>query len=80
MSIIADLPMSQERLLTSKEVAGLFRVDPKTVVRWANQGALAAIRTPGGRLYRYPESVVLAALRDGLTFTIGQDQDVEAVA
>lgn len=78
MSIIADLLTPQERLLTSQEVADLFRVDPKTVVRWANQGALAAIRTPGGRLYRYPESVVLAALRDGVIFST--DQDVEAVA
>ncbi|MER5424388.1 helix-turn-helix domain-containing protein [Streptosporangium roseum] len=65
MSIIADLPMSEERLLTSKEVAGLFRVDPKTIARWARVGALAAVRTPGGRLLRFPETAVRAALRDG---------------
>ena len=35
-------------LLTPAEVAALFRVDPKTVTRWAQQGKLASIRTLGG--------------------------------
>jgi excisionase family DNA binding protein len=35
-------------LLTPKEVAKIFRVDPKTVTRWAGAGKLAAIRTMGG--------------------------------
>jgi hypothetical protein len=30
-------------------VAKLFRVDPKTVTRWAKAGKLTAIRTLGGR-------------------------------
>ncbi|MFE3454989.1 BldC family transcriptional regulator [Nonomuraea sp. NPDC059194] len=63
MSIIADLSTSTERLLTSKEVAIVFRVDPKSVARWARIGRLAAIRTPGGRELRYRESDVHAALR-----------------
>ena len=33
---------------TSSEVAALFRVDPKTVTRWARSGKLTAIRTLGG--------------------------------
>ncbi|CAN5135064.1 BldC family transcriptional regulator [soil metagenome] len=37
-----------ERLLTPSEVADLFRVDPKTVTRWAASGRLSCIRTPGG--------------------------------
>jgi len=37
-----------ERLLTPVEVAALFRVDPKTVTRWAASGRIASIRTPGG--------------------------------
>ena len=37
-----------ERLLTPAEVAALFRVDPKTVTRWAQAGKLTAIRTLGG--------------------------------
>jgi predicted site-specific integrase-resolvase len=35
-------------LLTPAEVAALWRVDPKTVTRWENQGKLQSIRTPGG--------------------------------
>jgi excisionase family DNA binding protein len=37
-----------ESLLTPAEVAALFRVDPKTVTRWANAGKLTTIRTLGG--------------------------------
>jgi excisionase family DNA binding protein len=36
-------------LLTPGEVARLFRVDPKTVTRWADRGQLPSIRTLGGR-------------------------------
>ena len=42
-----------ETLLTPAEVAKIFRVDPKTVTRWAKAGKLNAIRTLGGhRRYR----------------------------
>ena len=34
--------------MTPAEVAALFRVDPKTVTRWADAGKLTAIRTLGG--------------------------------
>ena len=37
-----------EPLLTPAEVASMFRVDPKTVTRWARAGKLTAIRTLGG--------------------------------
>nr|WP_131732600.1 BldC family transcriptional regulator [Actinomadura formosensis] len=40
---------SPEQLLTPAEVARMFRVDTKTVARWADIGHLASIRTPGGR-------------------------------
>lgn len=46
-----------EKLLTPAEVAALFRVDPKTVTRWAKAGKLTAIRTLGGHR-RYLESEV----------------------
>jgi len=39
---------NNERLLTPGEVASLFRVDPKTVTRWAASGRITSIRTPGG--------------------------------
>jgi excisionase family DNA binding protein len=49
-------PAEQEVLLTPAEVAKLFRVDPKTVARWAKAGKLTAIRTLGGhRRYRQSE-------------------------
>jgi excisionase family DNA binding protein len=51
-----------ERLLTPAEVAAMFRVDPKTVTRWARDGKLTAVRTLGGHR-RYLESEVLALLR-----------------
>lgn len=45
-----------ERLLTPAEVAAIFRVDPKTVTRWAQAGKLSSIRTLGGhRRYRQEE-------------------------
>ena len=37
-----------DRLLTPGEVAALFRVDPKTVTRWSQEGRLPCIRTLGG--------------------------------
>lgn len=45
-----------ESLLTPAEVAAYFRVDPKTVTRWAKAGKLTSIRTLGGhRRYRETE-------------------------
>lgn len=45
-----------EHLMTPGEVAALFRVDPKTVTRWAKAGKLTSIRTLGGhRRYRSSE-------------------------
>ncbi len=52
---------AQENLLTPSEVAALFRVDPKTVTRWAKAGKLTSIRTLGGHR-RYKESEVKALL------------------
>jgi excisionase family DNA binding protein len=46
-----------DTLLTPAEVAALFRVDPKTVTRWAKAGKISSIRTLGGHR-RYRESEV----------------------
>lgn len=51
----------RDRLLTPGEVAGMFRVDPKTVTRWAAAGRIGSIRTPGGHR-RFRESEVRALL------------------
>jgi excisionase family DNA binding protein len=50
-------PTDSEPLLTPAEVAAMFRVDPKTVTRWAKAGKLSSIRTLGGHR-RYRESEV----------------------
>jgi excisionase family DNA binding protein len=50
------------RLLTPQEVATMFRVDPKTVTRWALAGRIGSIRTPGGHR-RFRESEIKALLR-----------------
>ena len=57
---------SHERLLTPREVAALFRVDPKTVTRWADEGRLSSVRTLGGHR-RYRESQVLRLLEASRT-------------
>ena len=54
--------IAQENLLTPAEVATLFRVDPKTVTRWAKAGKLTSIRTLGGHR-RYKESEVKELLK-----------------
>ena len=51
-----------EILLTPREVAELFGVDPKTVTRWAKAGKLTSIRTLGGHR-RYRESEVRELLK-----------------
>jgi excisionase family DNA binding protein len=62
-SNLSHLPVNgQENLLTPAEVAALFRVDPKTVTRWAKAGKLTSIRTLGGHR-RYKESEVKALLK-----------------
>lgn len=50
-----------EALLTPSEVATMFRVDPKTVTRWAKAGKLTAIRTLGGHR-RFREAEVRALM------------------
>ncbi len=62
-SNLSHLSMNgQENLLTPAEVAALFRVDPKTVTRWAKAGKLTSIKTLGGHR-RYKESEVKALLK-----------------
>jgi excisionase family DNA binding protein len=48
-------------LLTPAEVGALFRVDPRTVTRWAKAGKLTRIMTPGGHS-RFRRAEVMALL------------------
>lgn len=52
-----------ERMLTPRQVADRFAVDPKTVTRWAKAGKLPCIRTLGGHR-RFRESVIEALIVD----------------
>ena len=47
----------EERLLKSGEAAAMFRVDRRTLARWAKEGLITSIRTPGGHR-RFRESEV----------------------
>lgn len=54
-----------EHLMTPAEVAAAFRVNPKTVARWADAGTLTCARTPGIRGHgqrRYSRQQVEALL------------------
>ena len=51
----------EERLLIPAEVAALFGVGPKTVVRWAADGRIGSVRTPGGH-HRFRAAEVRALL------------------
>ena len=46
-----------EPLLTPREVAAIFRVDPKTVSRWGEAGKLSTVRTLGGHRRFYQSEV-----------------------
>ena len=49
--------MSEQRLLTVREVAERLRSSPETVRRWLRQGKLRGFRPGGTKLgYRVPES------------------------
>lgn len=66
---MSNFSRDHETLLTPAEVASLFRVDPKTVTRWAKAGKLTAVRTLGGhRRYRQSEvqSLLNSNTRKGL--------------
>jgi len=45
-------------LLTPGEVARILRVDPKTVTRWATQGRIQSVRTPGGHRRFYAAEIM----------------------
>lgn len=66
-----DLIKGRDRLMTPGEVAAIFRVDPKTVTRWAAAGRVSSIKTRGGHR-RFRESEIRALLEE-------TDQDVDQV-
>ena len=61
MATVTRNTIDSDPLLTPAEVASLFRVDPKTVTRWAKAGKLTSIRTLGGHR-RYNQVEVMDLL------------------
>jgi excisionase family DNA binding protein len=49
---------AREQYWTTQPVADRLHVSPKTVTRWANEGRIKGLRTPGRHL-RIPESEVV---------------------
>lgn len=51
-------PAKPRELMTPGEVAKIFRVDPKTVTRWATAGKIGFTRTPGGHVRFFKDEVM----------------------
>lgn len=56
--------MKDDELLRPREVAEIFGVRPTTIARWAREGRLTPLRTPGGHR-RYTRSGIDALLTGG---------------
>ena len=58
-------------LLSPGEVAQLFRVDPKTVTRWAKAGKLSPVKTLGGhrRYHAHEVHELLRKIQDKYEIT-----------
>lgn len=48
---------------TAREVATLWRVSVKTIARWAADGKIPSVRTPGGQR-RFPRTAIDTHLHD----------------
>ena len=46
------------KLLSPEDVAAIFSVDAKTVSRWADEGRLKSIRTPGGHRRFFEDEIM----------------------
>jgi excisionase family DNA binding protein len=52
------------KLLRPAEVAAMFGVNAKTVARWAKEGRIRCIRTPGGHMRIYADDIRALLVRD----------------
>jgi excisionase family DNA binding protein len=62
--VLPDEFPPHDDLLTPREVAELFGVRTTTIARWAREGRLSPLRTPGGHR-RYSRASLRALLADG---------------
>lgn len=65
--------MPQRKLLKPGEVASLFRVDPKTVGRWALGRRIGSLKTPGGHR-RYDADEVEALIKSSFTSSLAAER------
>jgi hypothetical protein len=63
-TIIHGWDFGPGQLLSPGDVAAMFRVDPKTVTRWAEDGKLASIRTLEG-VRRFSRQQIEHLMRGG---------------
>ncbi len=65
MNSYEEHPIIKERkadpLLTPGEVAKIFRVNPKTITRWAAAGKIKSLTLPSGHR-RFSRSAIMAML------------------
>ncbi len=66
----AGQAVGSEALLKPGEVAEIFRVDPKTVARWAKAGKISCVRTLGGHR-RFREAEIRALVTQPLNAVPG---------
>lgn len=71
--------MNEPALMTPGEVAAVFRVNAKTVTRWARAGKLNAVRTLGGHR-RFPRADVDRLLAEGFEASTQTQADLDRQA
>jgi len=59
------------KLLRPGEVAAMFGVNAKTVARWAKEGRIRSLRTPGGHMRIFAEDVRALIAADVVTQPVG---------
>jgi excisionase family DNA binding protein len=64
-----DTEVKAPRMLSAAQVGEIYGVDAKTVSRWADEGRLGCIRTPGGHR-RFFESEILQGIKESYAKTI----------
>lgn len=72
-------PPASEHLLTPREVAEIFGVRTTTIARWAREGRLTPLPTPGGHR-RYTHEAVLGVLEDAAPGAGGSIRDAGQTA
>ncbi len=70
-TMAAPVTFAKPSFLSRGDVARLFGVSASTVTRWARQGLLKTLRTPGGH-YRFPAEETRRAAGCGLPTEQGE--------